>query len=128
MNSRNRPDVKCSNALSNLALKLGRCFGSVLSRVFCLEPHEKVEYLCNKVRTRWTLYQCESELNVSTNEEIRNQDKHKGEANRVSYLENTFKAFDLKVPSKLPKQHRMDVFRRKICAIKDDYGSLKYPQ
>ena len=59
---------------------------------------------------------------------MENQDKQKGEANRVSYWENAVKDFDLKVPSKVPKQQRIDLCQRKIVTIKNDSGQLKYPQ
>ena len=53
---------------------------------------------------------------------MENQDKQKGEANRVSYWENAVKVFDLKVPSKVPKQWHIDLHQRKIGAIKNDSG------
>ena len=49
----------------------------------------------------------------------------------VSYWENVFKTFPKcfqKFPSKVPKQQCTDVYWRKIGAIKNDYGQLKYPQ
>ena len=53
LNSRNNTDVKSLNAMLNLAsIKLGWCFRRVFSHVFCLEPHEKVEYICNNVRNQ----------------------------------------------------------------------------
>ena len=79
-NPRNRAGVKSPNAISNLALKLGRCFESALHCVYCFVPHEKVEDLCDKVRT-----QCESEQNMFIDEELKNQVKQMGKTNRVSY-------------------------------------------
>ena len=67
LNPRNWTDVKSSNAISNFAWKRGWCYGSVLSRVLYLEPHEKVEDLCDKVRNQWKLYQCQSEQNMFIN-------------------------------------------------------------
>ena len=54
-NPRNKTDIKSSNAKPNLALKFGQCFQSVLSCVLCLDPHEKAEDLCDKVKTQWKL-------------------------------------------------------------------------
>lgn len=73
-------------------------------------------------------YQCESEQNFSIDEEMENQDRQKCETSRGSHWDNAFKAFDLKVPSKVPKQQRVDVYWRKIGAIKNDSVQLKYPQ
>ena len=74
-NPRNKTDVKSSKAKPNLALKFGQRFQSVLSCVLCLEPHEKAENLCNKVKTQWKLYHCESEQNLSFNEEMEYHDE-----------------------------------------------------
>ena len=48
LNPAKRTDVKSSNVLSNLALKVGKNSECVLSNVFPLEPHEKVKVLCGK--------------------------------------------------------------------------------
>ena len=55
LNPKLRTDVKSTNVISNLALKIGQCFTTALPRVFCLEQHEKVEDLYNKVRNQWRL-------------------------------------------------------------------------
>ena len=47
---------------------------------------------------------------------------------RGSYWEDAFKAFDLKIPFNIPKQQRIDIYRRKVGAIKDESGKMKYPQ
>lgn len=41
LNPRGRTGVNSSNVLSSLALKPGRCVESVLSCIFCFEPHER---------------------------------------------------------------------------------------
>ena len=41
LNPRNRTGVNSSNVLSSFALKPGRCVESVLSCIFCFEPHER---------------------------------------------------------------------------------------
>ena len=56
LNPKLRTDVKSTNAISNLALKIVQCFTTALPCVFCLEQHEKVEDLFNKVRNQWRLY------------------------------------------------------------------------
>ena len=45
------------------------------------------------------IYHSESKPNVSIDEEMKNQDKEKGETSTVNYWENAFKAFDIKIPS-----------------------------
>ena len=54
------------------------------------------------------------------NEKMENQDKQKAETSR----ENAFKAFDVKVLSKISRQQHRNW--RKIDAIKNDSGQLKY--
>ena len=54
-------------------------------------------------------------------EEMENQDKQKGETSR----ENAFKTFDVKELSKIPRQQHRNW--RKVGAIKNDSGQLKYP-
>ena len=49
LNPAKRTDVKSSNVISNLALKVGKNLEYVLSNVFPLEPHEKVKVLCGKI-------------------------------------------------------------------------------
>ena len=109
-----------------MALKIGQCFTTALPRVFCLEQHEKVEDLCDKVRNQWRLYQCESEQNLLV------EDKPDIDVpeNRIrgSYWEDAFKAFDLKIPFNIPKQQRIDIYWRKVGAIEDESGKMKYPQ
>ena len=126
LNPKLRTDVKSTNAISNLALKIGQCFTTALPRVFCLEQHEKVEDLCDKVRNQWRLYQCESEQNLLV------EDKPDIDVpeNRIrgSYWEDAFKAFDLKIPFNIPKQQRIDIYWRKVGAIEDESGKMKYPQ
>ena len=64
LNPKLRTDVKSTSAISNLVLKIGQCFTTALPRVFCLEQHEKVQDLCDKVRNQWRLYKFESEQNL----------------------------------------------------------------
>ena len=47
---------------------------------------------------------------------------------RGSYWEDAFKAFDLKIPFNIPKQQRIDIYWRKVCAFEDELGKMKYPQ
>ena len=49
-NPTKRADVKSSNTISNLALKVGKSLGYVLSNAFSFELHEKAEDLCDTVR------------------------------------------------------------------------------
>ena len=126
LNPKLRTDVKSTNAISNLALKIGQFFTTALPHVFCLEQHEKVEDLCDKVRNQWRLYQCESEQNLLV------EDKPDIDVpeNRIrgSYWEDAFKAFDLKIPFNIPKQQCIDIYWRKVGAIEDELGKMKYPQ
>ena len=95
---------KDSNAISNLALKVGKNLECVLSNVFSLEPHEKVEDLCDRVRSpQWKLYQCESDQNVTVDKVLPENLEPVKETGKVSYWENAFKAFGLNVLTKLPK-------------------------
>ena len=48
LNPTKRTDVKSSNAISNLALKISKSLECVLSNVFSLELHEKVVDLCDQ--------------------------------------------------------------------------------
>ena len=114
---------KPSTAIQNPSLKLGWCSRIVISYVFCLQPHEKVEDLCYKVRSQWKLYHSESKPNVSIDEEMKNQDKEKGETSTVNYWENAFKAFDIKIPSQIAKKQGIDAYWR--GAIKIDFVQLK---
>ena len=126
MNPKLRTEVKSTNAISHLALKIGQCFTTAVPRVFCLEQHEKVEDLCNKVRNQWRLYQCESEQNLLVEDK---PDIDVPESRiRGSYWEDAFKAFDRKIPFNIPKQQRIDIYWRKVDAIEDKSGKMKYPQ
>ena len=126
LNPKLRTDVKSTNAISNLALKIGQCFATALPCVFCLKQHEKVADLCDKVRNQWRLYQCQSEQNLLV------EDKPDIDVpeNRIrgSYWEDVYKAFDLKIPFNIPKQQRIDIYWRKVGAIEDELGKMKYTQ
>ena len=126
LNPKLRTDIKSTNAISKLALKIGHCFTTALPHVFCLEQHEKVEDLCDKVRNQWRLYQCESEQNLLVEDKA---DIGVPE-NRIRgrYWEDAFKAFDLKIPFNIPKQQRIVIYWRKVGAIEDESGKMKYPQ
>ena len=76
-------------------MKVGKSLECVLSNVFSLEPHEKVEGLCDKVRARWKLYQCESDKNVNFDEVLAENPESVNETSKVSYWENALKAFGL---------------------------------
>ena len=126
VNPTKRTDVKSSNAVSNLALKVGKSLESVPSNVVSLEPHEKVEDLCDNVRAQWKLYQCESDENVTVDEVLLENHESVKETSKVSYWGNAFKTFGLNAPTKLPKHKCIDRYWGKIGSIKDDPGHLKY--
>ena len=96
-------------------LRTMRCFVSVLSHVFCLESHEKVEDLCDKVRNWWKLYRCETEKNVSTNKEIENRTNKRLKQVRL-------------VTGRMLSKLLIFWYWKKIGTIKKDSGQLKYPQ
>ena len=96
-------------------LRTMRCFGDVLSHVFCLESHEKVEDLCDKVRTWWKLYRCEAEKNVSTNKERENRTNKRLKQVRL-------------VTGRMLSKLLIFWYWKKIGTIKNDSGQLKYPQ
>ena len=123
-----RTNVKSSNVISNLALTVGKSLECVLSNVSSLEPHGKVEDLCDKVKAQWKLYQCELVENVTVDEVLPENPESVKETSKVSYQENTFKDFVLNVPTKLPKHEHIDIYWGKIGSIKDGSGHLKYLQ
>ena len=79
-------------------------------------------------KDQWKLYQCESYGNVTVDEVLPETLKSVKETSKVSYEENAFKAFGLNIPTKLPKQERIDTYWEKIGSMKDDSGHLKYLQ
>ena len=109
----------------NLALKLGKSLECLLSNGFFLEPHKKVANPCDKIRAQWKFYQCESDENVTFDKVLPENPESIKETSNVSYWENTFKAFGLNFPTKLPKHKHTDTYWRKIGSIKDDSGHVK---
>ena len=109
LNTRNRTDVKSSNAILNLALKLGWCLSHMKElRIYVIRSglngnftDVNLSKMCPSTK-KWK---------IRTNQKV----KQVG----LVYWENAFKTFDLRVwLSKVPKQQLIDVYWRKIGAIK----------
>lgn len=98
LNTRNRTDVKSSNAILNLALKLGRCFLSHMKelRIYVIRSglhgnftDVNLSKMCPSMK-KWK---------IRTNQKVKQVGLVYWEIKQVGlvYWENAFKTFDLRV-------------------------------
>ena len=66
------------------------------------------------IRAQWKLCQYELDENVTVDEVLLENPESVKKTSKISYCENAFKAFDLNVPTTLPKHGSIDTYWGKI--------------
>ena len=60
LHTEKKSDSNSTSAISNLCFTVRNCLKNVIQNVFALNQGELFEELCDKIRTQWKIYQCES--------------------------------------------------------------------
>ena len=100
----------------------------MIQNVFALNQGELVEELCDKIRTQWKIYQCESiPLEFFQKPESLSATESKSTPN--SYWKAAFHAFRVETTKdETTNLKRIDEYWKSVGKIKYEKGQLKYPQ
>ena len=100
----------------------------MIQNVFALNQGELVEELCDKIRTQWKIYQCESiPLEFFQKPESLSATESKSAPN--SYWKAAFHAFRIQTTKdETTNLKRIDEYWKSVGKIKYEKGQLKYPQ
>jgi len=121
--------IESTNAISNLALNVGRVMKGCLQSVFDVFSSESVEVLCDLIRNQWRRYQTEIIPENWHNQGQENEASSSSRRVQHSYWEYAHSICMMEpVSSPSDAQCRMDEYWQKVSTIIDSDGSLKYPQ
>ena len=121
-----RNNNRATSAISNLALKITTVLEKCLSNVFSLPSSTSKEEVVDRIRDQWILYQNE-DLNK---EWYLNSDSEQClSRQQQSYWKRAEEQCGLNpIIAKKSLFKRIDYFWKRIGEIRDDNGSLKFPQ
>ena len=121
-----RSDSNSTSAISNLCLTVGNCLMNVIQNVFMPNQGESAEELCDKVRTQWKIYQCES-IPLEFFQKLESVTVPKSTPN--SYWKAAFHAFGIETTKdETTNLKRIDEYWKSVGKMKDESRQLKYRQ